>query len=321
MEHVLNRRALELTMIRRIARPLATTIACAVLALVATGAGAQRPVGFDLVLVDVDGTKKVLGRLPASVYAPRLSPDAKRIAFETRDPSGPDGGRLWIAELSDLSSRRPITSTVGPLDWAPMWTLDGERLVFIASSKGGDAVYWRRADGTGTPEKLLDARSAEGWMPGGKQMRFLTLKEGSRGPDYDIAVLDISSRAITPLVGAANSAEHSSAVSPDGRWLAYASNETGRYEVWLEPLPRTGARHQLTRDGGSHPLWLPDGRSLYFDRGQQMFQLTVNLAAPSSTVDPVALPIKGFAQAEYRRQFDLMPNGRQFLMLFPVMAE
>ena len=52
-------------------------------------------------------------------------------------------------------------------------------------------------------------------------------------------------------------------MSPDGKWMAYASNETGRYEVWIEPFPRTGARYQVTRGGGSHPLWLPDGRALY----------------------------------------------------------
>ena len=100
-----------------------------------------------------------------------------------------------------------------------------------------------------------------------------------------------------------------------------ASNETGRYEVWLEPLPRTGARYQITRDGGGHPVWLPDGHSIYFDRGQQLFRLAVNLATPSSSGDPVALPIKGFAQGEYRRQFDLLPNGREFVMMFPVMSQ
>jgi hypothetical protein len=102
--------------------------------------------------------------------------------------------------------------------------------------------------------------------------------------------------------------------------MAYASNETGRYEVWLEPLPRTGTRYQLTRGGGSHPLWMADGRSLYFDR-DQMFRLAINVSDPSSTSEPVALPIKGFAQAEYRRQFELLPNGRQFLMLFPLSTQ
>jgi eukaryotic-like serine/threonine-protein kinase len=112
-----------------------------------------------------------------------------------------------------------------------MWSLDGQRLVFIVSSERGDAIYSRRVDGSGAPEHLLDARSAEGWMPGGTQMRFLTLKEEGGNRDYDISLFDMSSRTITPLVGKPGSAQHSSAVSPDGRWLAYASNETGRYEL------------------------------------------------------------------------------------------
>jgi Tol biopolymer transport system component len=297
---------------------IATIVACALLTLAAGNATwAQRLIGFDLALVDVDGTKKILGRLPPSVFAPRLSPDGKRVAFETRDRRGPDGTRLWVADLSDLATRRPVGKNVG-FDWAPMWTLDGERLAFIVTSERGDGIYWRRVDGTGTPEHLIDARSAEGWMPDGKQMRFLTLKEEGGNRDYDIALFDISSRTATPLVALPGSAQHSSAVSPDGRWLAYASNETGRYEVWLEPLPRTGARYQVTRDGGGHPMWLPSGKSLYFDRSQQLFTLELNLAAPASSGVPVPLPIKGFAQGEYRRQFDLLPNGRQFVMMFPV---
>ncbi len=302
-------------------RTIRTLITCAVIAVVA-GTSAhtqQRLAGFDLALVDLDGHKKVLGRLPPSVFAPRLSPDGKRIAFETRDRSGADGARLWIANLSDLSGRQPVQNPVGPIDWAPMWTLDGERLVFIVSNEGRDAVYWRRADGSGTPEHLLDARSAEGWMPGGKQMRFLTLKEQSGNRDYDIALFDTSSRTVTPLVSIPGTAQHSSAVSPDGRWLAYASNETGRYELWLEPLPQTGARHQITRNGGGHPLWVPDGRALYFDRGGQLFTLSLNLGTSPSAGDEVPLPIKGFAQGEYRRQFDLMPGGREFVMLFPIL--
>jgi Tol biopolymer transport system component len=290
------------------------TSVCALALLVGISASAQMPAGYDLTLIDVDGVSKILGRLPASVYAPRVSPDGRRIAFETRDPAGPDGARLWVADFSNLASRRPLPKTESPANWAPMWSPDGERLVFLASGDRPDAVMWRRADGTGDAEHLLDARSAEGWMNNGATMRFLTLT-GNR--DYGISLLDIKTRVVTPLIDLPGSAQHSSASSPDGRWMAYASNETGRYEVWLEPLPRTGARYQLTRDGGSHPLWLPDGRSLYFDRDHQLFKLAVNLKDPSSAWTPVALPIKGFVQAEYRRQFDLMPNGRQFLALVP----
>jgi Tol biopolymer transport system component len=294
-------------------------VCCALLLLLAVfSVSGQTPAGFDLTLFDLDGTSKVVGRLPSTVYAPRVSPDGKRIAFETRDSAGADGPRLWVAELSNLAGRRPFANTPGPLNWAPMWTPDGERLVYLVSGERPDAVYWRRADGTGTPEHLLDTRSAEGWMPGGAQMRYLTLTGNN---DYGISAFEMTTRKITPLVDLPGSAQHSSAVSPDGRWMAYASNETGRYEVWLEPLPSNGTRYQLTRSGGSHPLWSPDGQSLYFDRARQLFQLTVNVKAPSSSGEPVPLPIKGFVQAEYRRQFDLLPNGRQFLVLIPLPAQ
>jgi Tol biopolymer transport system component len=293
-------------------------LATALLAVLGDAAvRAQAPAGFDLTLVGLDGTRTVVGRLPASVYAPRVAPDGNRVAFETRDPNSPDGARLWTADLSDLAARKPLPLVVGPVNWAPMWSLDGQRLVFIVSGDRPDAVYWRPADGTGTPEHLVDTRAAEGWNGGGSHLRFITLT-GDR--DYGISQLDMTSRMVTAMVDLPGSAQHSSAVSPDGRWMAYASNETGRYEVWLEPLPRTGVRHQITRDGGSHPLWRPDGRGLYFDRNQQMFGLDVNTTNPVAQGEPVALPIKGFAQAEYRRQFDLMPGGRQFLVLVPVNA-
>lgn len=276
----------------------------------------QGPAGFDLALVDVDGTKKVLGQLPPTVYAPRISPDGKRVAFETRDLSGPDGPRLWTAEMSNIAGRKALPLVIGQINWAPMWTPDGQRLVFIVSSKDRpDAVYWRRADGTGDAEHLIDTRAAEGWNAGGSQMRFLTLTGNG---DYGISLFDMASRTVTRLVDFPASAQHSSTTSPDGKWMAYASNETGRYEVWIEPLPRSGARLQVTRDGGSHPLWAPDGRSLYFDRDHQMFRLTLNTQEMASIGEPTPLPIKGFAQAEYRRQFDLMADGRQFLVLFPI---
>jgi Tol biopolymer transport system component len=297
-------------------RCISSAAALAALALFAfvDGSEAQAPAGFELTLVDVDGHRKVIGELPPSVYAPRVSPDGRRVAFETRDAAGPDGARLWTADLTDIAGRTPLPLVVGPINWAPMWSLDGERLVFIVSGGGPDAIHWRRADGTGEVEHLIDTRAGEGWVDGGAQLRFLTLKGNG---DYGIAFLDMASRQVTPVIDLPNSAQHSSAVSPDGRWLAYASNETGRYEVWIEPLPRSGVRHQVTRDGGSHPLWLPDGSGLYFDRDHRLFRLAVDTQDLAAHREPTPLPIEGFVQAEYRRQFDLMPGGREFLLLVP----
>ena len=80
-----------------------------------------------------------------------------------------------------------------------MWTPDGQRLVFIVSGDRGDAVYWRRADGSGEAEHLIDTRAAEGWNAGASQMRFLTLKETAGNRDYGIALLDIASRSVALL--------------------------------------------------------------------------------------------------------------------------
>ncbi len=295
--------------------PLTVALLLAVAIALDTAVNGQAPAGYELTLVSVGGNRTALGRLPASVYAPRVSPDGRRVAFETRDPKGADGGRLWVAELSNLAGRRALPGTGAPLNWAPMWTPDGTRLVFLASGDRPDAIYWRAADGTGSAEHLLDARSAEGWNAGGTVLRFLTLAGNG---DYGISAFDMASRSSTRLIDRPATAQHSSAVSPDGRWIAYASNETGRYEVWLEPMPPTSVRYRLTSTGGSHPLWAPDGRSLYFDRDRQLYQLALNLDGPAPVGPPAPLPIAGFAQAEFRRQFDMMPGGREFLVLMPL---
>ena len=292
-----------------------TSFFAALIALVAGAAQAQPPMGFELTLIDVDGRKRVLGELPPSVYAPRISPDGKRVAFETRDQSGTDGARLWIADVTDIAGRQPLPLVVGAVNWAPMWSPDGERLVFIVSGGGRpDAIFWRRADGTGEAEHLIDTRAGEGWVAGGAQLRFLSLTGNG---DYGISLFDMTSRTVTRVIDLPGSAQHSSSLSPDGKFMAYASNETGRYEVWIEPFPATGKRYQVTRDGGSHPLWLPHGRALYFDRDRTMFRLDVDTNDLSRAAEPIPLPVQGFVQAEYRRQFDLLPDGRQFLVLVP----
>jgi serine/threonine-protein kinase len=116
-----------------------------------------------------------------------------------------------------------------------------------------------------------------------------------------------------------DSEQHGSRISPDGRWIAYSSNETGRQEVWLEPLPQTGQRYRMTQAGGRHPLWSPDGSTLFFDQDGRMFRMEIFLAAnPPKAGDPKGLPIRGFQQGDLRRQFDLTPDGKRFVMLFPL---
>lgn len=277
------------------------------------------PASFELALVDMQGQKKVLGTLPNSVFAPRLSPDGARVAFELSDAPAanqPQTRRLYVADLDQLDKRRALQLTITTtLNGAPVWSPDGDWIMFLASGNGSDALYKQHSDGYIQPLYVIDGRAAEGWYKGGS-LAFITLKDSH---DYGISLLDLNTKKVTVLVDTPGSAQHSSRISPDGRWLAYASDETGRFEVWLEPLPQTGKRFQLTREGGRHPVWSPDGRTLYFDQDGKMWRMEVTLdAANSRASEPTALPISGFQQGEARRQFDLTPDGKAFLMLFPL---
>ena len=281
------------------------------------------PAGLELTLVTLRGERTVLATLPPTVFAPRVSPDGRRVAFELADdipaPGAAPAYRLRVASI-DAVERSLRLSPVGPgRNYAPVWTTDGLRLVFSVAADGEpDRLFVRRADGSDEPRRLVEGRAAESVVDDDRGLLFL-LRSGDA--DYDIARLDLATNVVTPLVVHAGSAQHSSRRSPDGRWLAYASTETGRQEVWLEPLPQTGQRFRVTQDGGRHPLWSPDGRTLYFDREDGLYRVEVFTGAAVPKIGrPRQLPIRGFVQGELRRQYDLLPDGRGFLLLFPVAA-
>lgn len=273
---------------------------------------------YELTLVDMQGQKKVLGTLPGSVFAPRVSPDGTRVAFELNEPPGELGlpvTRIHVADINDPGKRKGMQlALTTPRTLAPIWNPEGDWLAFVAMGNGPDGLFRQRADGWIQPIFMTDGRAAEGWYENGRLL-FLTLK-GDK--DYGIAELDVNTRKVTPLVDQPGSAQHSSEISPDGNWIAYASDETGRQEIWLEPLPGNGRRIQLTRNGGRHPQWSPDGKALYFDQGGQMYRLDLAPGAEAPRAgEPVSLPIRGFQQGDLRRQYDLMPDGKGFVMLFP----
>jgi eukaryotic-like serine/threonine-protein kinase len=281
---------------------------------------APQPAAYQLALVTEQGQKTILGTLPPSVFAPRVSPDGKQVAFELAEEGAaagqPPNMRLYVAPLEAPDKRRALQYTLtSTRNIAPMWSPEGDFIVFLAQGNGNDMLFRQRADGYIQPSFVVDGRAPEGWYKGGT-LAFITRK-GEH--DYGISLLDLGTKKVTRLVDIEGSDQHSSRISPDGKWIAYASDETGRQEVWVEPLPQTGKRQQLTRDGGRHPMWSADGRSLYFDQGGRMYRLDLAITADAVQAGaPQGLPISGFQQGDLRRQFDLMPDGRTFLMLFPV---
>jgi eukaryotic-like serine/threonine-protein kinase len=261
-----------------------------------------------LALVDREGRRTPVGPIPQATFAPRISPDGKEVVFDTQDD-----GSLWIAKLSDVKAKRRLT-TEGS-NRGPLWSGDGKRILYITDDGGAEALFWRLADGTGRPELLSKpVRAPESWDPRAPGLSFITLNPGG---DYDVWTYSISDKKRVLFYGIPGSAQHSSHFSPDGRWIAYVSAETGRLEVYVRPSTGSGNVVRVSNAGGGHPLWAPDQKQLYFDNNGQMFAAEISTQPTFKAEKPAALPITGFIQGPLRREYDLMPDGKQFLMMFP----
>jgi Tol biopolymer transport system component len=215
---------------------------------------------------------------------------------------------------NDLAGRQLLPRLEGGNSF-PLWSYDDEKILSMAARDGEQVLVMQSADGSGRAEVVASpARAPEAWTPNGRLLNFITLSGG----EYAISTWDRYDKVVSRLVQRAGSLQHSSHYSPDGRWLVYASHETGAFEVFVEPVPSTGDRHRVTNGGGEHPLWSPDGTRILFDRAAELYQVRVTTAGDRfSAGEPEALPIKGFAQSPgLRRQFDIAPDGR-LLMLVP----
>jgi dipeptidyl aminopeptidase/acylaminoacyl peptidase len=262
----------------------------------------QGPPVFELALVDRAGTVVRVGKLPPGTFAPRLSPDGRRLTFDTYD------GMIWTADLANIGAPRRFGA-----GRFPMWSADGSRILFSGSD--GMRLYWQAADGSGSPELLTEnARAPEFWSTTAQLVTYITLKSAG---DYDIWAFSPVDRKMGALVAAPASAEMSSRFSPDGKWLAYQANDSGMFEVYVEPFPRTGVRTRVSSAGGERPVWSPDGRELFYDHDRTLFAASFQAGPEVRVGKPAALAVKGFIQSTGRRLWELTPDGKQFLVMFP----
>ena len=267
-----------------------------------------------LVIVDRSGTARVLPGDPAPFGAPRISPDGRRAAIPIRNSSGVSFGIsttdvLWIVDLATGARERltpDSTSIRGE------WTTDGSRVVFLRTVGGAIlSRSWNRSGGQVTlragSEGMVDFAI-------GASAGYWAFRRGT-GSRADILVAPSDSlNAIRPFVATAAS-ETMPRVSPSGRLLAYQSNETGRNEVYIQPLPGPGPRVAVSIGGGEEPIWARDGSTLFY-RGPAWMMAAGIAERPQVVVTRRdSLFVDGYARGLGFSYYDAFANGRDFLML------
>jgi serine/threonine-protein kinase len=280
--------------------------------------GPMRDREFTLVWVDRGSGKVAPLQAPLRYYlGPRLSPDGTRVAVAIF--SGDIAKRnVWIHDIG-RGTLTPLT-TVGD-SGMPVWTPDGARVVFPSGGAFSGNLFWISADGTGKPERLTTSQFSE--LPSSISRADNTLLF-TRG--HDLWMMGLDGKRAPKAMYESPLLEGFPDVSPDGRWLAYTSTESGRPEVWVQPFPGPGPRQQVSRDGGQSPAWRNDGRELFYhsphtapppeNEPLRMMAVPVTASSAGVTFGPAVKVFEGHYFPTWPiRGYDVTRDGQRFLMV------
>jgi Tol biopolymer transport system component len=281
------------------------------------GSDAFRLVGFDR-----HGNHLPNGTDRSATF-PRISPDGKQVAFVSVDPTTATGD-IWIADLARGSASR-LTSN-DAYEWMPVWSPQGDRVAY-ASNREGVMDLFDQAVGAPEPERLLlksgERKLPTSWSADGKLLLF---QQETAGNGWDLWALSLDGeRHAFPLLQSRFN-ETQGYLSPDGRWLAYTSDETGEPQVYLRPFARkvTGANEpvagrsrRLSIDGGDQPRWRSDGKELfYMSTGKKIMSLSHPLGPPFD--DVTAVPLFAVTpNRSFETRYDVVADGQRFVADLP----
>jgi Tol biopolymer transport system component len=270
-----------------------------------------------LVWVDRQGREEAIKAAPARAYvSPRLSLDGTRVALDIRDQQND----IWVWDFARETLTR-VTFDPG-VDRAPAWMPDGRRMVF-SSQAGGSAgtLFWQAADGTGTPERLVQTpniRFPSAVSPDGTRVVFSEVAAAA-ATSLDVMMLTLDKdHRVQPLVQT-QFTEQGGEISPDGRWLAYQSNDSGQSQIFVRPFPAVNTGHwQVSAGGGTEPLWARNGQELFYLAPNNALMsvrvgrgTTWTAGAPTKLIDR---PSSGRTLVN-TRSYDVSPDGKRFLMI------
>ena len=250
--------------------------------------------------LDVDGRELEAERIDGldDPRNPRLSPDEGRLALVV-------AGDIWVFDLhGDRPAIRLTFDESSDAIGSPLWTPDGAAIVY----EGDGSLHRVSADGGGPPEPIgVEGHlHAHAWSPDGDLIAVAI--SGESGDLVEFSPL--AEAELRPLVRTAASEGMAAALSPDGRWLAYTSDATGRREIWVRPYPGPGAPVRVSHDGGAEPRWARDGGTLYYLRGRTMMGARVEASDGFEFEAPVRLFDGDFRAYERPPSYDVASDGR-----------
>ncbi|HEY3203267.1 MAG TPA: protein kinase [Thermoanaerobaculia bacterium] len=265
-------------------------------------------------LLWLDRSGKELGSLgePALWANPRLSPDGQRLAVDFYDP-GRDAAEIWIYDTSSGVGTKFVFSQAH--DANPIWSPDGTRIAFASDrkAKGAHADIWIKPLDGGKEEifaESADDRTPEDWSPDGHSLSFSVIRaRGQR--NTQLWILDTAGgRRVFPFATEALT-QVNSRFSPDGRWIAYASDESGKFEVYVQAFPGPGGKWRVSTAGGGNPAWRRDGRELfYLSLDNKLMALPVTPGGTFHAGSPV--PLFPVHPKDFHN--DVSSDGRRFMV-------
>ena len=266
----------------------------------------------DLTLAVVDRAGRPVRTIDMNrPWTPRFSPDGRRIAYGAFGP-GRESSDLWITDLGSGVTRRLTDAFDDAND--PQWSRDGSAIAYSANAPAGKDVMMRSLDGA--KEVVLATRT-------GTQFPSDWLRDGTllvtdqAGPDRHDILIQPKDGSVARPYATTPADETAARVSPDERWVAYTSDESGRAEVYLDSYPRPGHRVKISSNGGEHPVWRGDGRELFYWRDGALVavQLEVARGDDAPTPDRETVLFRAPYQSGLNTMYDVSPDGQRFVLV------
>ena len=275
-----------------------------VYALGGSGTAALR----SLVWVDREGREEAIAAPPHNYLDPRISPDGTRVVLNVRD----EEIDVWVWDFAGETLSR-LTFDAGR-DYAGLWTVDGRGVLFTSDRDGAFNIYRKAADGTGITERLTEGTNRlapDAVTPDGME---LITRAFVPGRETDLIVVSLDGDPTMETILGTDFAERNAALSPDGAWMAFESNSSGQYEVYVRPYPDVeGGQWLISTGGGEEPAWSPDGNELFYRASNRMMAVSIGTDS-GFTYGTSQTLFEGPYRNREARTYDVAPDGR-FLMV------